>query len=470
MWKRLRKGCWINPLMANVAGIACLLSVGGAAAETLGEALVTAYAANPEINQQRASVRVADEEIPKVSSNYRPTVTTEGGSPVLEFIDKQVARGIAPPAVRHTNPRGLSATATQKLWDGGRTPNLLRERESNIFAERAKLRAVEQNVLMSGVTAYMNVLHDAAALSLYRSHVDLLKEQLQEVEDRFTAGEVTETDIAQVKAALAYAIATALSAQSTLQTSVAEYRRLVGHEPAALAPVKPLETALPRTLAEALSASTSENPLIEQSLHDVDAAVLQVKVDESRLAPTVGLTGLVDRRFNAATDVGPRVPFSASVTSTVTLSVYDGGAAYALIRQDKEKLSQQELESAHVRDSVYAAVTTAWGKHTSATPSLDAERAKVDASEVALIGVREEAKIGERTVLDELVAEQSLLRARIDFISAQRDEVTTSYQVLNAIGKLTLANLGLRANGYDPRTHLLQVQNKWFGLRTPDGR
>jgi outer membrane protein len=459
--------------LALAAALTASLLAGAAQAETIGGALAKAYLNNPDIGQQRAAVRAADEEIPKADAGYRPTVSAEGGSPLVEESVRQIPQGERPGPIATPNipkPRGFSLSVNQNLWNGGRTTNLVRRADSRVMAARELLRNTEQNVLMDGVTTYMNVLRDTAILALDRAHVHLLEEQLRETKDRFTAGEVTATDVAQIEAGLAGGQAAAFTAQSTLQTSIGEYRRVIGEQPRRLDPAKPLNEATPKTLDAAIAISQAEHPAIVGLLYGVDAAALEVKVMEGRLYPSVDLKGLIDRRYNIATALTPTVPFTASLTTQATIPVYDGGEAFALTRQAKEQLGQKELQADLQRDKVRAAVVSAWGRNENAVGLLTAAKAQVAARELALTGMREEAKLGQRTSFDELTAEQALLRARIQLVAAQRDQIVASYAVASAIGRLSTANLGLAVTPYDPTVHFNQVKDKWVGLRTPDGR
>ena len=189
------------------------------------------------------------------------------------------------------SPAVIGVTASETIFNGERTINSIRQAELSMLGAREQLRNTEQNTLLSGVTAYMDVLRDTAILELDRNNVDVLKEQLRETRDRFTVGEVTRTDVAQAEASLSSAEATALSAEATLEASVARYRQTVGDQPTSLAPVKPIAKPLPKTLQEAISISQVEHPAITASLHGVDAALLQVKIAEGALYPTVGVTG-----------------------------------------------------------------------------------------------------------------------------------------------------------------------------------
>jgi outer membrane protein len=338
-----------------------------------------------------------------------------------------------------------------------------------VFGAREQLRNTEQNTLLAGVTAYMDVLQDTAILDLDRNNVQVLQEQLRETRDRFTVGEVTRTDVAQAEASLSSAQATALSAEATLEAAVARYRQVIGDEPKSLAPVKPIVKPLPKTLPEAISISQVEHPAITASLHGVDAAQLQIKIAESALYPTVGVSASVTNQFDASGVPGLHV-LSAQLMGQLTIPIYQGGAEYAATRQAKESLSQQELQTDSQRDQVRQAVVAAWGANTAAVGVVRAARAAVSANEVALAGVREEAKVGQRTTLDVLNAQQALLQARTALVQAEHDQVVDSYSVLSSIGRLNIPTLGLAVGEYDPRVHYDQVKSKWIGLRTPSGQ
>jgi outer membrane protein len=461
--------------MALATALVALIGA-SASAETISGALSKAYLNNPDINQQRAAVRATDENIPKANAGYLPLIngqasygynSTSFSVPHGEGVP--VALGGSGTVVSHPGVAGV--TINQNIWNGNRTINGVRQAESGVLASRETLRNTEQNVLLDAVTFYMNVMRDSAILDLNRANVEVLKEQLRQTQDRFNVGEVTKTDVAQAQASLAGAQATALSAESTLETSIANYRRTIGDQPKNLAPVKPLDRILPKNLKDAIAISQVEHPAIVGALHGVDAAELNVKVVEGALLPTLSVQAELNKQWDATAvlDLPNRV-VNTSVLGVLTVPIYQGGAEYASTRQAKELLGQQELQADLQRDTVRAAVVSAWWLLDVSPAVIKSSKAQVDAAAVALEGVREEAKVGQRTTLDVLNAQQALLTARETLVSAQHDQVVASYSLLSALGRLSTANLGLAIAQYDPRVHFDQVKDKWFGLRTPDGK
>jgi outer membrane protein len=312
------------------------------------------------------------------------------------------------------------------------------------------------------------VLRDTAELNLRNNNVEVLEEQLRQTRDRFNVGEVTRTDVAQSEARLALAKSEVSLAEGNLKASLAAYRRVVGVEPRQLAPGKSIEPMLPGTLDQALKVSIAEHPQIVAAFHAVDVAELAVKITEGELYPTVGVRGTLSQRYETSVPNDQRT--SASVVAQLTVPIYEGGEVYARVRQSKETLGQRRLEADLARDQVRAQVVSAWGALEARKAQIIAATAQVEASSIALAGVREEAKVGQRTTLDVLNAQQELLNARVTLIRAQRDRVVASYAVLQAVGRLSASRLKLNVAQYRPETHYKQVRDKWGGKRTPDGR
>jgi outer membrane protein len=205
-------------------------------------------------------------------------------------------------------------------------------------------------------------------------------------------------------------------------------------------------------------------------MFNVDVATYQVKIAEGALSPTLSAVGNVQKSFGSTNSLAVLESLSASVAAQLSVPIYSGGAEYSAIRQSKETLGQRRLDLDTARDQVQSAVTQAWGQLEAAKAQINATQAQVTAAEVALNGVREEARVGQRTTLDVLNAQQDLVNARVALVTAQRDRVVASYTVLAATGALSPQILGLKIQVYDPVVHYQQVRDAWGGVRTPDGR
>ena len=446
---------------------------GTACADTLDWALVQAYQNNPQLNAQRANLRATDENVPQALSGYRPTVgfTATVGSEFQTTLSKSVTNNVPTYTGQEATfaPHSVGLTATQTLFNGYRTGNKTRQAEAQVSAGRATLAVTEETVLFNAASAYMNLLRDAAILDLQRKNVEVLQEQLRQTRDRFNVGEVTKTDVAQAESRLAAGRAQVLAAESSYMTSRANYRQSIGVEPGHLAPASPVDRFSPRTLKAAIEVGRATNPSVAAAMFGIDVALLQVKINEGALAPTV--TAQINAQQNWETNTSTLLrQFNASLVGTVSVPIYQGGSEYSLIRQSKETVGQQRIALDTARDQVQATVQQAWGQLEAAKAQIQATRAQVNSAEIALNGVREEARVGQRTTLDVLNAQQELVNARVALVTAEHDRVVASYSLLSAVGGLSVQGLGLHTTIYDPMVHYHQVRDVWGGLRNPDGR
>ncbi|MCJ2053956.1 TolC family outer membrane protein [Methylobacterium sp. J-070] len=365
-------------------------------------------------------------------------------------------------------PGSAGLSVSQTIFNGFQTDNLTRRAESIVYSQRETMRYTELTVLYNAVQAYMNVLSNTATLELNRNNVEVLEEQLRQTRDRFNVGEVTRTDVAQAEARLAGARSQVSAAESALRTSIGIYRQNIGVEPRQLAPGRPLDRFVPASLDAAIAVGLREHPQIVSALHAVDAAEAQVKVLEGGLAPNLSVSGTLTQYYDQS---GPNQSFFIGfVGGRLSIPIYEGGQTYASIRQAKESVGQTRIQVDQVRDQVRAQIVDFWGRLEAAKAQVIAAQAQVQANEVALNGVREEARVGQRTTLDVLNAQQELLTSRVNLIVAQRDRVIYSYGVVQAIGQLTARFTALPVEYYSAKVHYDQVKDLWYGLRTPDGR
>ena len=444
-----------------------------ALADTIEAALVRSYQNNPQLNAQRALVRSTDESVSQALSGYRPkvAVTASGGE---QYTDTNTTSAGQPTSILRREYHGINAprsaglTVTQTLFNGQQTANKTRAAESQVSGAREALRLLEQTVLLSGATIYMDDLRDAAIVEVQRSNVRVLEQTLKQTRDRFGVGQVTRTDVAQSEAQLAAGQTQLLAAEATLTTTEANFRRIIGSEPQALAPGSPVDRFLPGSLRAAVDLSLIENPNVTAAMFGIDVNFLQVKVNEGALLPTVSLQASVQQSYESTLTTFRS--FGASAAAQLSVPVFQGGAEYSLIRQSKENLAQQRLVLEQTRDQTRANTVTAWGQLVAGKAQVASAQAQVDASEIALTGVRREATVGQRTTLDVLNAQQALVNARVALVTAQHDRVVASYAVLNAVGRLSPQVLNLPTSVYDPSVHYHQVRDSWVGVRTPDGR
>jgi outer membrane protein len=455
-----------------VAAIAALCAVAAApaSADTLIGALTHAYQNNPTLNAQRAAVRATDERVPQALSGYRPRVSLTA-SVAEQYLDSFTREDSGYRSRHgHSAVQVYGGTITQTLLNGFQTASRTRAAESQVSAARETLRDTEQRVLLLAATAYMNLIRDAAILDLRRRNVEVLDEQLRQTRDRFNVGEVTRTDVAQAESRVAAGRSDMLAAESNYITSRATYRQVIGVEPNKLSPASPVDRLSPRALPQAVEEARTRHPSVTIAMFNVDDAVFQAKIAEGALYPTLNLVGSAQKTFGSPSSLATLETFRAAVEGQLAIPVYQGGAEYATIRQAKETLGQRRVDLDTARDQAQQTVVQSWGQLEAAKAQIEATQAQVTAAEIALNGVREEARVGQRTTLDVLNAQQELVNARVALVTAQRDRVVASYTVLAAVGRLSAHVLKLPVPVYDPVVHYHQVRDSWVGVRTPDGK
>lgn len=435
-----------------------LLSWAPAQAETLREALASAYNSNPTILAERRRLEATDEQVPQAKSNYRPRVTASGDAS-LERSRTAVA-GVG--TTRRTGePLGYQIEFTQNLFRGFRTANQIRQAEANVLAGREVLRATEQDVLQEAVGAYMDVIRDRDIVRLRQNDVRVLAEDVRGTTIRFEAGDATRTDVAQAQARRARALSSLDLAKSNLRSRVSDYVRVIGHPPGRLTSPGLPQRVLPRSLKEAVEIAQGEAPEVVQAAFRELSAAHEVDIVRGQLLPTVNLEGRVNGRFDVSEST--RRTTEATIGGRVNIPLYQGGEVFSRIRAAKRtrEAAAQQVEGA--RKTAKGRVVRAWSELTAAKAQLKSVRIEVRSSRTALEGVRAEERVGQRTLLDVLDAKQELLEAQSRLITTQRDMVVAGYAVLASIGRLTAADINLPVEQHDPEIHYDIVSPKFWG-------
>lgn len=436
-------------------------------AESLREALSTAYVRNPTLNAQRASLRSVDETVPIAISGFRPTITATGDASATDTTNPfvGVSGGVGGGGSRESTTfeeQSYSITLSQPIFRSGRVTNSVKEAKANVFASREDLRDVEQTILLNSVTAYNDVVRDQSIVRLRENNVKVLTRQRDATQDRFDVGEVTRTDVAQSIARRSGSVSDLSLAQGNLKISQATYQQVIGNFPSKLKSPGSIAFMLPKTLNEAIDEADQNNPAIIAAQFREKSADFAVKRNVSELLPEVNLNASYSRDYSSI-DSQDDIE-TATVTGRLTIPLYQSGAVSANIRQAKQLLEQARRQLQAARVEVRAAVISAWSNLQATRAQLKSDRVQVNSNKTALNGVREEEKVGQRTILDVLDAEQELLDSQVDLTTTQRNLVVAEYNLLSAIGRLTAADLGLNVRLYDEKEYYKRVKFKFFGF------
>ncbi len=448
--------------MAGAAALTALIC-GTAGADDLKEALALAYDTNPTLAAERARLRAIDENFVQARSNALPQVTVEGSTQTSNSTTDQ------PPSL--FNPTGHSSSTSgsntaavsvgQTLFRGFRTGAAMDRARASIESGRASLISTEQTVLFNAASAYMNVRRDAAIVDIRANNVEVLLRQLEAAQDRFEVGEITRTDVAQAEARLAGARSQLAAAQSNLAVSRANYEQVVGR-PAGTLEAEPPLPALPTDLDQAIEAANRNNPDVIAAYYAEEAARASVRDAKGARLPTVSVSAGASR----SDGYNDNMTDTESVTfgGRVSVPLYTGGFQSSQIRAAEQTASQARMQLRDTERRVKEFVLGSWSAYIATLTQIDSSREQVRANEIAFEGVEEEARVGLRTTLDVLNAEQELLNARLALVTAERDAYVAGFRLLQAVGGLTARDLGLEVAYYDPAVNFSEVRGRYLGV------
>ncbi len=444
-----------------MGAVLAITAPASALAETLADTLASAYRNSGLLEQNRALLRAADEDVAVTMSQLRPIINWSAD--VTRRFGRARSNGFSQ-SIDATDA-SIGLTAQLLLYDFGRTDLQVEAAKETVLATRQTLRSIEQQVLLRAVQAFMNVRRNSQFVSLRQNNLRLLEQELRAARDRFEVGEVTRTDVAQAEARLASAQSGLAAAQGNLARAIQEFVTAVGREPGDLQTPQSLPE-VSGDVTTAKSKALRAHPEILKAQRDVSAAELTIRAAEAAKRPEVNLNARVGLEDDWDGDSYGR---TGSVGVGISGPIYQGGQLEALTRQAmaRRDATRAALHLAQLR--IQQDVGNAYADLRAARASREAGQEAVRAATVAFRGVREEAKLGARTTLDVLDAEQTLLDARTNLISAEIDVYIAAYAILSSIGQLTARDLNLAVQTYDPAAYYNLVRNAPVRI-SPQGR
>ena len=439
------------------------LLTGTAAADTLRDALVSAYQTNPTLTAQRENLKATDANVAIARAAGRPQISGTVG------LNRDLSRsGILSQSGGKGPTLSGGVDLSYPLFNGGSVKNSVRAAETRVDAGRATLRAVEGDVFVQAVSAYMDVIRDRAIVELNQNNVKVLETNLEATRDRFQIGDLTRTDVAQSEARLQLGRSQLALAIGRATASEATYRQIVGHQPGQLAPPPPLPP-LPATADEAVRIALANNPDLIAITRQATAAGYDVRVAQAGRLPT--LSGVVSGTYvnnlgGGSTDIfgiqGPATGTQTTAGLNARVPLFQGGLPAARTRQAQAIEGQTLEQVVGTERAVVSTARSAFASYDAAQKAIQSNTVAVQANELALEGARAEQSVGTRTVLDVLNAEQELLQSQVALVTAKRDAYVAGFQLLNAMGQAEAQDLGLDGGPlYDPLGNYRRVAGSW---------
>lgn len=422
-------------------------------AETLADALVGAYNHSGLLEQNRALLRAADEDVAAAASALKP-ILRWSSSLTQDFGTIRTSTSTVD-FDNHDLTAAINLVAELLLFDGGARKYRIEASKETVLATRDALLDIEQQILLRGVAAYMGVLESSEFVALRQNNVRLLTQELRAARDRFEVGEVTRTDVALAEAQLAQARSGLAGAEGDLMRANEEYRNVVGRAPGRLSQ-PPSLPSVGTGIDGAKALAMRRHPALRAAQHQVAAADLVARATEADMSPNIRATGQLTLSENLRADEFNRI---GSIGLEAGQTIYQGGALSAAARRSRAQGDAQRANLHVVRHNVQQDVGNAFASVSSVRAQVEASERQVRAARIAFRGIREEAALGARTTLDVLDAEQSLLDAQSLQVSARANLYVAAYTVLAATGQLTARDLKLPVQIYDPGAYYNMVKD-----------
>ncbi len=431
-----------------------------AAAQSLIDALSSAYETNPDLLGARAALRAVNEGVPQALGGWRPTVEITGsaGYTYEAFREPPEDR-----VVEHLYPREGEIELTQPLFDAT-TAASVAGAEALVRAQRADLASTEQQVLLDAAEAFLDVAANQETTRLRRETESVLLEEIASIEQRLRINEATRTDLDQAVSRLAGARAETANAVAQLNQSLKSFLLITGLQAGEL-PLPASLRGLPDSREQAIAQAVEANPAVIAAGFRELAAKEDIDEALGALFPTLDLSGSVAQNYDTLSEDSDET--TAAVGLSVTIPLYQQGVVYSEVREARQTASQRRLASEKARRTAEQSAEDAWQSLVAAQTRLAAYREQVEAADEALAGLRRGYLLGDETVSDLLDQVLELQNAQIDAVGAARDEVLAGFQLLSAVGRLNAAELGLPVSVYDPELDYRKVRNAWFGLDAP---
>lgn len=446
-------------LRASALALLLALSPGVAFADSLRQALESAYTNNPSIISALLEVKATAENIALAKSAQRPNVSVSGNFTRSFSTDDMFGGDVD---ARSTYDLGLDFR--QNLFDNFKSDAQIEQ--ARAYTELAKygLDSAVQNVLLATVQAYYNVVRDTQLVQIRSDNLAFYEAQLKSAEDRLSLGEGTRIEVSQARARQAQAVASYRQAVSQLATNQATYERYVGKKPKGLSGDYDVTKLLPGSVEQALDLAFANNPALLSARAQIRVAQAGLDIADSSFGPTLNLIGNIcgiGCNPQDSSDPGQ----SARLTLSLSVPIYSGGALGANVRKASLDQAKTEADALAARDQVQEAVVSAWSGLQNVAAQIQSAESGVEAGQAALEGVMQERDVGQKTTLDVLNAQAELTTVREGLISARSSRMVAAFSLLSAVGKLNAIDLGLNVQVQSADGYIAKVEDVWLELK-----
>jgi outer membrane protein len=445
-------------IITGLALLSCCCGQAMAEPLSLEKTLRKVYQDNPSLEASRFGLKATHELYPQARAGWHPIISGEGSITSTDIDTGGASREDG------ATTKSMSVGAEQPIFRGFRTTSEIDSAKSRIKAGYDRLKQTEQDIFLRTVENYMNVIRDRMIVTLQQRNRDILAKELESLQARFDAGDVTRTDVKQAQSRLSMALAEEARAQGDLKSSNAMFEEVVGIMPPQDMVFPASKMSLPKTVQEMSVMADTQNPELWAARHDHLASVSDVEVAASDLYPHVTAFASYIKEYDPQPGTIAESETSA-IGVRARILLYEGGKTRSQIREAKNRENQRYIQTIVTAKAVRSELIRNWSQYEAHSLEIKAREEAVQAARLSVEGVREEARLGERTVMDTLDAEQEMLEAEVALARAKRDQIVSSYALAASMGRLLPEHMGMGDIAYDPGHHYRAVSHRLFSTK-----
>jgi outer membrane protein len=431
-------------------------------AESLREALASAYRNNPNILTALLSVKSTAENIALAKSGKLPSLAMSGSLGVGSTLSQQDGDWT------NSASQSLGLNYSQTLFDNYKTDAEIEQARAGTEVAKYALRNAEANVLLSVAQSYYQVIRDTQLVQLRSDNMAFFDAQVTSANDRLRLGEGTKIEVSQAKARQAQAIASYRSAVASLQASQASYERWVGHKPSGLSGEFKFNGLVPASIDAAIESANARHPALLSARAGIRAAQAGSDAAAASFGPTLGLVAGIEASNSWDEARGRTGSISTSARLSLSIPIYAGGALGASMRKANIEQIKSEVDELAARDEIREAVISSWSTLQNATSMIESAQSTVESTRLVVEGTVQERDVGQKTTLDVLDAQAELISAQETLIQARATRMIATFALISAAGRLSAEDLRLDVKVHSADGYIASVEDVWAELRALD--
>ncbi|KJK14097.1 channel protein TolC [Burkholderiaceae bacterium 16] len=416
--------------LARVLLWAAMLAPQFAATQVLRQAVEQAVHTNPEVLAAGSRRLAADEGLKQARAGYLPRVDVNAATGRVR-LDSHSTRlmGLADSSYASHTAR---VTISQMLFDGFAVSSDVERQGARIDGAAYRVGATAEDIALRTVAVYVEVLRRQETVAIATANLEAHQHIYDQIRLGAENGVLRRADLYQAESRLALAKANLRAEQSSMQDAVTTYLRVVGAPPQALSRPESLSAALPATERAALQVADTSHPALSAAQADIVEAQADRSLAKAAMWPRLDLEVGMSRdrdRVLGTTD-------ERSVILRVRYNLFRGNADKARINEAGYQIQEAEQNLNRIRRQVQEGVSQAYNAYQTAQDRMVILKEYVESSDATRVSYGKQFRIGQRSLLDLLNAENEYFSARTAYVTSQYTEIASQYRILAGMGVL----------------------------------